>query len=248
MPGSGWGLPAEARRACRRATTCLVYAEYAEDELEVELVGHEVAARHGVALTRSPSPLLQDARAGARAAWLHRPGPLVRPRARRHLRQVPRARGRVLAVEPDRQRRHGDGGDRLGPRLRPLRPRRHRAARRCWRSASSAPSGAGGLGAAARRARRAAVDALLAELRMTELRRRAGAGQRRSPPVPVPPVRSRRSPRQGRRDLSGRTAGPTSRPSWPARTRATACATRTPGCGSGPSAPRPTPTRATSWR
>ena len=36
------------------------------------------------------------------------------PAGRRHLRQVARARGRVLAVEPDRQRRHGDGGDRLG--------------------------------------------------------------------------------------------------------------------------------------
>ncbi|WP_434427660.1 VIT domain-containing protein [Nannocystis pusilla] len=69
VPGSGWVYP-QKLESVQAGDDVLVYAEYAEDELEVELVGHEVAARHGVALTRSPSPLLQDAWAGARAAWL----------------------------------------------------------------------------------------------------------------------------------------------------------------------------------
>ncbi|MFY0531979.1 hypothetical protein [Nannocystis pusilla] len=89
--------------------------------------------------------------------------------------------------------------------------------------------------------------ALLAELRMTSFDV-APPAISAAPPVPVPPVRSRRPQGKVRKDLSERTTGPTPRPSWPARTRATACATRTPGCASGPSARRPTPTRATSWR
>lgn len=69
VPGSGWVYP-QKLESVQAGDDVLVYAEYAEDELEVELVGHEVAARHEVALTRTPSPLLQDAWAGARAAWL----------------------------------------------------------------------------------------------------------------------------------------------------------------------------------
>jgi tetratricopeptide (TPR) repeat protein len=69
VPGSGWVYP-QRLDSVQAGDDVLVYAEYAEDELEVELIGHEVAARHGVALTRAPTPLLQDAWAGARAAWL----------------------------------------------------------------------------------------------------------------------------------------------------------------------------------
>ena len=73
VPGSEWVYPQQLD-AVQAGDYVLVYADVARDEggdsLEVNLVGPEVSPRHEVALAQSPSPLLADAWAGARAAWL----------------------------------------------------------------------------------------------------------------------------------------------------------------------------------
>lgn len=73
VPGSEWVYPQQLD-AVQAGDYVLVYADVAGDDggdsLAVNLVGPEVSPRHDIALRASPSPLLADAWAGARAAWL----------------------------------------------------------------------------------------------------------------------------------------------------------------------------------
>ncbi|MDC0673115.1 VIT domain-containing protein [Nannocystis radixulma] len=197
VPGSGWVYP-QKLDSVQAGDDVLVYAEYAEDELEVELVGHEVAARHGVTLTRTPSPLLQDAWAGARASWLIDQarscarGPddtcdKFRARAVEFSlsnRIVNDATAMVVIGSAHDYARFGLDGTSLRDVLAVGKFGAE------WREAAPVPLPD----------ERAAppAHALLAELRMSSFDAEPAPASAAAPPVPpVPPVRTRRSSRPG---------------------------------------------------